>query len=54
MAKKEDRIKIVLACNECKERTYSTEKNKRNDTDRLQLNKHCPRCNKHTAHREAK
>ncbi len=54
MAKKEDRIIIVLACGDCKERTYPTSKNKRNDPDRLQLRKYCPKCRKHTAHRESR
>ncbi len=45
---------IRLACTECKERTYTTEKNRRNDTGRLQLKKYCPRCQTHTLHREAK
>ena len=54
MAAKEDRIIIGLACPECKERNYHTKKNKRNDPDRLELKKYCPRCNKHTAHRETK
>ena len=31
MAKKADRIIIYLACTECKDRNYTTSKNKRND-----------------------
>ena len=31
MAKAENRPVILLACTECKERTYATEKNKKND-----------------------
>ena len=34
MAKKEDRQIIHLACSECRERTYTTTKNRRNDPDR--------------------
>ena len=45
---------ISMACQECKERNYATSKNKRNDPERLELRKFCPRCGKHTAHREAK
>jgi large subunit ribosomal protein L33 len=48
------RPKITLACTECKERNYITKKNRRNDPDRLELKKHCPRCHKHTAHRETR
>ena len=51
---KEDRIIIGMACTECKERNYATSKNKKNDPDRLELRKFCPRCRKHTPHREAK
>ncbi|MBX5493229.1 MAG: 50S ribosomal protein L33 [Chloroflexi bacterium] len=54
MAKKADRVLITLACTVCRERNYHTEKNKRNDPDRLTLNKYCPRCRKHQEHREAR
>ncbi|MFO7695907.1 MAG: 50S ribosomal protein L33 [Anaerolineae bacterium] len=52
MAKKADRIIITMACTECKERNYTSEKNRRNDAGRLALSKYCPRCRKHTEHRE--
>ena len=45
---------LSLACGECKRRNYSTRKNKRNTTERLELSKYCPWCRKHTAHRETK
>ena len=48
------RPKITLACTECKERNYITKKNRRNDPDRLELTKFCPRCKKHTTHRETR
>ncbi|MFC2018495.1 50S ribosomal protein L33 [Chloroflexota bacterium] len=55
MAKKgEARIIIHLACSECKERTYTTTKNKRNDPNRLELNKYCPRCRAYKMHKEVK
>ena len=55
MAKKSGvRILINLACSECRERTYHSEKNRRNDPNRVELNKFCPRCRKHTAHKETK
>ena len=45
MAKTADiRPKITLACTQCKERNYITKKNRRNDPDRLELKKFCPRC----------
>lgn len=54
MAKKENRITITLACTECKERNYTTQKNRKNDQARLELNKYCPRCRNHRLHRETK
>ena len=54
MAKVEARPVIQLACTECKQRTYSTRKNKKNDPSRLELLKYCPRERRHTLHREAK
>jgi large subunit ribosomal protein L33 len=54
MAKKQDRVIIYLACTECKERNYTSSKNKRNDPGRLEFNKFCPRCHQHRMHRETK
>jgi large subunit ribosomal protein L33 len=56
MAKKgsEIRPKITLACSVCKERNYITKKNRRNDPDRLEIKKFCPRCGIHQAHRETR
>jgi len=48
------RVKITLACTECKQRNYDTEKNKKNDPDRLEMNKYCRFCRKHTLHKETK
>ena len=50
---KNDRM-VVLACEECKERNYTTTKNKKNIKERMELNKYCPKCQKHTAHKETK
>lgn len=55
MAKKgEQRAIVQLTCSECKEKNYTTIKNKRNDSQRLELKKYCSRCGKHTDHREAR
>ena len=35
--KKDVRPVIILACNECKSRNYVTEKNRRNDPNRMEL-----------------
>jgi large subunit ribosomal protein L33 len=48
------RPKITLACQVCKNRNYITRKNRRNDPDRLELQKYCPTCKKHTEHRETR
>ena len=52
--KAEARIVATLACTECKMRNYVSEKNRRNDPERLELRKFCPRCRKHTPHRETR
>ncbi len=56
MAKKrtEARIIVTLACSDCRERSYTTEKNRRNDPNRMELNKFCPRCRGARAHREVR
>jgi large subunit ribosomal protein L33 len=51
---KENRILVTLACVECKERNYITTKNKKNDPERMELRKYCPRCREHRPHRETK
>ena len=45
---------ITLACTECKRRNYSTTKNKKKTTERLELSKYCRFCRKHTGHKESK
>lgn len=46
--------KVILVCTECLSRNYTIAKNKRVNTERLELNKFCKKCNKHTLHRETK
>mgnify|MGYP001035432463 FL=1 len=46
--------KIILVCTECLSRNYSVAKNKRVNTERLELKKYCKKCNKHTLHKETK
>lgn len=48
------RVRVTMACAECKQRNYNTVKNKKNDPDRLEMNKYCRFCKKHTAHKETK
>ena len=45
---------VTLQCTECKEKNYTTTKNRKTTTDRLEFKKFCPRCRKHQAHREVK
>ena len=45
---------ITLACVDCKNRNYTTTKNKKTTPDKLELKKFCSTCRKHTAHRETK
>lgn len=48
------RVNVTLACTECGDRNYITTKNKRNNPDRIELKKYCPRLKKVTLHRETK
>lgn len=52
-AHKKDK-KVILACVECSERNYSTDKSQSHATERLELKKYCPRCTNHTVHRETR
>jgi len=45
---------VIMACTECKRRSYVTNKNKRSTTGRLELKKFCRAERKHTLHRETK
>jgi large subunit ribosomal protein L33 len=64
MAKnKGSRIIITLECTECRSNNekrsagvsrYSSTKNRRNNSARLEIKKYCPYCNKHVIHKETK
>ncbi|MCK4226620.1 50S ribosomal protein L33 [candidate division WOR-3 bacterium] len=45
------RVIVRLECSECKERNYTTRKNK-DARGKLKLKKYCHRCKKHTLHKE--
>lgn len=47
-------IKIGLKCSECGDINYSTTKNVKTKTEKLELKKFSPRLNKHTIHKEVK
>ena len=48
------RVIITLECTECKRRNYTTTKNKRNTTERIELKKYCSFCQGHKVHKETK
>ena len=45
---------IQMACGDCKRRNYSTTKNKKKTTERVELSKYSRFCRKHTPHTEQK
>ena len=45
---------VILACGECKNRNYTTTRNKKTMTERLEKVKFCPHCRKRTPHKETK
>lgn len=48
------RVIVTLECESCKNRNYTTTKNRKNTPDRLQLRKYCRTCRRHTLHRETR
>lgn len=64
MAKqKGSRMLVTLECGECRQKLlkrthgvsrYLSSKNKRNTLEKLELEKYCKYCNKHTIHKEIK
>ena len=59
MAKKNDRIVVTLECTEAKKEgvppsRYTTTKNKRTQTERMELKKYNPYLKRHTVHKEIK
>lgn len=51
---KDVRVKITLACTECKQRNYDTTKEKKAHPDRMETKKYCRFCKTHTLHKETK
>jgi large subunit ribosomal protein L33 len=48
------REQITLQCSACKQRNYIGTRNKKLQTERLEVNKYCKFCRKHTLHKEVK
>jgi len=51
---KKMRVKIILTCENCLSRNYTTMKNKHTNQERMVIKKFCRRCKSHTTHRETK
>ena len=45
---------VILACEKCKRRNYTTKKNKRLHPDRVEYRKYCRWCRTHTMHKETR
>ncbi|MCL2520110.1 MAG: 50S ribosomal protein L33 [Spirochaetaceae bacterium] len=45
---------VALMCGNCKNKNYTTPKNRRNITEKLEFSKYCKFCRSHTEHKEAK
>ena len=48
------RIQVALKCSECGNLIRPTFKNTKNTTDKLELNKYCPKCKSVQVFKEAK
>jgi large subunit ribosomal protein L33 len=46
--------KVILACTECLSRNYTTKRNTKTSHERLEINKFCKKCGKHTLHKETR
>jgi len=45
---------INLSCTGCKRKNYTTTKDRKKQSGRIELKKFCPFCRKHVPHREEK
>ena len=45
---------ITFECTKCKNRNYTSTKNKKTTTERLELKKFCRKCRNHTPHKETR
>jgi large subunit ribosomal protein L33 len=48
-----ERVPVSLACTECETRNYKTTR-KKAQAGQITLKKYCPKCNRHTVHKETK
>jgi large subunit ribosomal protein L33 len=45
---------VILACEQCKQRNYTTTRNKKKNPNKLGLRKYCRFCHTHVLHKETK
>jgi len=45
---------VHLACSQCKNKNYTSTRDKKKSKDKLELRKYCPYCKMHTIHKEVK
>ena len=45
---------VTLQCTECKRRNYTTTRNKKKQTEKIQIMKYCRFDRKHTLHKEVR
>ncbi len=45
---------VKLKCSECGNINYWSKRNKKKIKEKLELKKYCPKCKKHTIHKEIK
>ncbi|MBR3891009.1 MAG: 50S ribosomal protein L33 [Bacilli bacterium] len=48
------RDKVILICEKCLSRNYTTTRKKYDSSKKLEVTKFCPKCNEHTLHKESK
>ena len=48
------RDKVILICEKCLSRNYTTTRRKYDVNKKLEIVKFCPKCNEHTLHKESK
>lgn len=54
MAKNENRHPVTIKCSECGKELRPIEKNKKNNTERMELKRYCSNCRKHVVSKEKK
>ncbi len=45
---------IILRCEICKEENYIAKRDKKKTPEKLNIKKHCFKCNKHSLHKQKK